>query len=173
MTTPLESRLAQAFPIVQSGILRWIGLRPARGAPMQTVTAAACGADGLAGDRYLGRDGKRAVTLLQFEHLSAVASLLGRDEPISPLLLRRNLVIAGINLLALKRRQFRIGEVLFEGTGPCEPCAQMEAALGPGGFQAMRGHGGLCARVIEAGRLQLGDSVRVQPLTSTGDLFAA
>ncbi|MCA1714242.1 MAG: MOSC domain-containing protein, partial [Gammaproteobacteria bacterium] len=80
-------------------------------------------------------------------------------DAVAASLLRRNVVVAGIPLLALKDRRFRIGEVLLEGTGPCDPCSLMEAALGPGGYNAMRGHGGICARIVEGGRLRLGDPV--------------
>jgi MOSC domain-containing protein YiiM len=82
------------------------------------------------------------------------------DQPsIDPGLLRRNLVVSGINLLALQRAQFRIGSVVLEGTGPCHPCSRMEAALGPGGYNAMRGHGGITAKVITPGEIKVGDAV--------------
>ena len=78
---------------------------------------------------------------------------------VEPALLRRNVVVRGISLIALKGRRFRIGTAVFEGTGPCDPCSRMEEALGPGGLNAMRGHGGLTACVIEAGRFRVGDAV--------------
>jgi MOSC domain-containing protein YiiM len=87
-----------------------------------------------------------------------IAALSGHPE-ISPATLRRNVVVSGIPLVALKGRRFRIGDVLLEGTDPCDPCSRMEAALGPGGYNAMRGMGGLCARILEGGSVRLGDAV--------------
>ena len=98
------------------------------------------------------------MTLIQREHLNAVAHML-RLDTIEPALTRRNLVVAGINLLALKDQRFAIGEVVLEGTGLCEPCSRMEANLGSGGYNAMRGHGGITARVLAGGIVRIGDVV--------------
>ena len=114
---------------------------------------------GLVGDRYKGNaESKRQVTLIQAEHLIALGSLLGRP-PTDPALLRRNIVVSGINLSALHQAHFWVGPVLLQGTGFCHPCSRMEAALGPGGYNAMRGHGGITARVLTPGRVQVGDEV--------------
>jgi MOSC domain-containing protein YiiM len=126
---------------------------------------------GLAGDHRAGRRqpdprSKRHVSLVQAEHLSVIAALVGR-EALDAAELRRNLVIAGINLWSLRDRTFRVGPVLLEGTGPCHPCSRMESALGPGGFQALRGHGGITARVIAGGPLTLGDAVEVTEVAGT------
>jgi MOSC domain-containing protein YiiM len=144
----------------QTGELRWIGLRPARQQEVRVVSDAVVElGSGLVGDRYRGRaESKRQVTLIQSEHLDVIATLMGR-ESIDPALLRRNLVVSGINLLALQRSQFRIGAVVLEGTGQCHPCSRMEAALGPGGYNAMRGHGGITAKVITPGEIRIGDAV--------------
>ncbi|MBP6597194.1 MAG: MOSC domain-containing protein [Arenimonas sp.] len=141
------------------GRVQWIGLRPARDVPMQAVDRVLAEAGrGLQGDRYGGGSGKRSLTLIQAEHLPVIASLSGLAQ-IQPATLRRNLVVSGLPLMALKGRRFRIGDVLLEGTAPCDPCSRMEAALGPGGYNAMRGHGGLCARILEGGLIQLGDAL--------------
>lgn len=154
------ARLEKSLP--QTGRLDWIGLRPAREADMTVAeTAQVTAADGLVGDR--GVSAKRAVTLIQAEHLSVIAALLGKNHPIHPQLVRRNLVVSGINLLALRHRRFRIGGAILEGTAPCAPCSKMEAALGPGGWNAMRGHGGLYAAVVEGGEISVGDPVQVEP----------
>jgi MOSC domain-containing protein YiiM len=152
--------LLEAFP--NSGELMWIGLRPARQVPMLIVNEVMVNPEsGLAGDRYNGRSRKRQVTLLQWEYLSVLQSLTGRC--ISPELLRRNLAIRGINLQALKNSQFRIGGACFQATGLCHPCSRMEQLLGDGGYNAMRGHGGLTAEIISSGLLRLGDRVTVIP----------
>ena len=155
--SPLRT-LMETFPI--EGRLEWIGLRPARRAPLQSFNHVEVITDrGLAGDHKATRaGGKRQVTLIQREHLDVVAKLLGR-EAVDPALLRRNLVVSGINLLALHDERFRIGDVLFEGTGLCERCSRMEEVLGAGGYNAIRGHGGIIARVLEGGIIRLGDTV--------------
>ncbi|WP_120800053.1 MOSC domain-containing protein [Thiocapsa rosea] len=151
------SDLLVRFP--HSGEVAWIGRRPARRAEMIHCTEVTVLAGrGLEGDHYAGRSGSRGVTLLQAEHLAVLGALLRRN-PIDPALLRRNLVIFGVNLLALKGQRFRIGTAVLEGTGPCPPCSRMEDALGPGGYNAMRGHAGLNARVITGGIIRLGDAV--------------
>ena len=114
------------------------------------------GAEGLAGDH--GRPGKRAVTLVQAEHLAVIGALLGRDA-IDPTLLRRNIVVSGLNLLAMKGRKMHVGSALLEVYGPCPPCSRMEEALGGGGYSAMRGHGGVYASVVASGSVEVGDVV--------------
>jgi len=159
-TLPPDSELARLFAqFPRAGRVEWIGLRPARAISMEAVDAAeAVKGKGLVGDRYVGASGKRGITLVQAEHLPVIAALAGHTH-IAAATLRRNLVVAGIPLVALKDRRFRIGEVLLEGTGPCDPCSRMEDALGAGGYNAMRGHGGICARIVEGGVIRPGDRV--------------
>ncbi len=140
------------------GVVAWIGVRPARRAPLHALDAVEIDeAQGLIGDHYVGRSRKRQVTLIASEHLAAIASYLDRAE-VSPSDLRRNIVTRGINLLALKDAWVQI-EAVLEPTGECHPCSRMEAAFGPGGYNAVRGHGGLTARVVRGGRVRLGDAI--------------
>lgn len=157
---PPDSELGKLMATLpRPGRVEWIGLRPARDQTMREVTQAeAVAGKGLLGDRYAGGSGKRGVTLIQAEHLPVIAALSG-NATVLPSLLRRNVVVSGLPLIALKERRFRIGDVVLEGTDECDPCSNMEKALGPGGFNAMRSHGGLCARIVEGGVFRLGDMV--------------
>lgn len=155
------SRLLNSVP--QKGRLMWIGLAPERRADLAVVSEVRAEVGtGLAGDHHAstGR-GKRQVSLIQAEHLSVIAELVGRSA-VDPALLRRNLIVSGINLYALRKGRLRIGDVLLEGTGVCAPCSRMEENLGPGGFHAMRGHGGITAAVIEPGLLRVGSAVEFE-----------
>lgn len=157
-----HSSLAALFAApMRPGQVVWIGVRPARREAMlalETVHAEA--GKGLTGDRYkTSTDGPRQVTLIQAEDLAAIASYLGRDA-LDPGLLRRNIVVQGINLLALKHKCFRVGAALLEYTGECHPCSRMEENLGTGGYNAVRGHGGITARVILDGAIAVGDSIQ-------------
>ena len=169
--------LAQQFPF--TGRLEAVLLRPARRAEPRRVAEALAIADrGLQGDRTAQRASRSApakarhVTLIQAEHLPAIAALVGRDA-VDPALLRRNLVVSGLNLLAARSLFSKdaplvlaIGDgVRLVITGPCEPCSRMEEALGRGGYNAMRGHGGVTARVLQGGVLRVGDALVCMPLT--------
>ncbi|MBT1685179.1 MOSC domain-containing protein, partial [Dawidia soli] len=112
------------------------------------------------------RAARRQATLIQAEHLQAIGSYLGQD-PIDPKLTRRNIVVRGINLLALKGQQFQIGQAVLEYSGECHPCSRMEENLGPGGYNAMRGHGGITAKIIRGGPIRIGDAVSVLPKKDT------
>ena len=139
------------------GRLDWIGLRAERRGTVATPMQVAITPDGLAGDHASA--GKRAVTLIQAEHLPVIAALSGQAA-VAPALLRRNLLISGINLAALRKAQIAVGDVILQIEGPCPPCSRMEEVLGPGGYNAMRGHGGWYASVIQPGEIGLGDPVR-------------
>ena len=146
---------------LKPGRLDWIGLRPERKVDMQRVEQVEAIAEmGLAGDRRCqGRAGSaRQVTLINREHIDVVAKLLGLDS-IDPGVLRRNLVVSGINLIALRHQRFRIGDAEFEATAQCHPCVRMEQALGKGAVAAMLGHGGICAKIIKGGVIAVGDKV--------------
>ncbi len=168
--------LTAAFPY--AGCLQAIHLRPVRHEPVVNVDACeAIVGRGLRGDRAIANiaGGKRQVTLLQAEHVPAVAAFL-RRESINTAAFRRNLVLSGLNIAAGRALfkdqpvRLRIGAtVILELTGPCEPCSRMEAALGPGAYNALRGHGGFTARVIAGGPLALGDRVWCEVVQA--DLF--
>jgi MOSC domain-containing protein YiiM len=172
-TTGLHHLMRQ---FTHAGQVDAIWLRPGRReAAVATQETMALVDRGLQGDRSAARapsrpgGSKRQVTLIQAEHLAVMAALLGRPA-INPALLRRNLVISGINLLAAKSLfkdeplVLQMGQdVLLEITGPCDPCSRMEEILGHGGYNAMRGHGGVTARILRGGLVRQGDVVTCHP----------
>jgi len=165
--------LTRRFP--RAGRIEAIYLRPGRDLPAVTVPAAVALVDrGLEGDRSAANPpsraggSKRQLTLIQSEHVPLIGAWAGRE--VDAAALRRNLLVSGINLLAQhalfadQPLQVRLGpEVLIVVTGPCDPCSKMEALLGAGGYNAMRGHGGTTARVIRGGVVSVGDAVVVEP----------
>ena len=157
MSKPSIHELLNTLP--QVGKVEWIGLRPTRRETMKVVSQVQADEKvGLVGDRYAGSSGKRQVTLIQHEHLAVIASLLGMPR-CDPALLRRNIVVSGLNILALKDKQFRVGGALLEYTGLCHPCSFMEEVFGAGGYNAIRGHGGITARVLQSSLISVGSEV--------------
>ena len=143
--------------------IEWIGVRPRRREPLVAVTDAEAVADlGLRGDHRMTKTpgSGRQVTFISREFVSQIEQHLAKSD-LDPAVLRRNIVVSGINLNALRRQRFWLGEALFEATQLCHPCARMEAELGPGGVVAMMGYGGLCAKVLQTGQIVIGDSLRL------------
>ena len=153
------TELKQSFPF--DGQVQEIWIRPDKfETPVNVNRALATIDDGLAGDHYSGSSRKRQITLIQYEHLSVIASLINIPE-LDAGLLRRNIVVSGINLQSLKECIFSVGTVHLHMTGLCHPCSRMEKNLGPGGYNAVRGHGGINATVIRDGEIKTGDRVSV------------
>jgi len=157
------------------GQLEAIYLRQVRGLDcIAAQVTEAIAQKGLAGDRFsktpsrnpLGSN--RQVTLIQAEHIAVISAFIG--APVDAAKLWRNLVVSGINLLAAKSlfkdqvMQIKIGEVILQVSGLCEPCSKMETTLGQGGYNAMRGHGGVNAKIIQGGMLKIGDAVSCVPI---------
>ena len=156
MAEPVIKELLNVLP--QVGEVVSMTIRPVRKqTPDYQMELRAEAGSGLVGDHFSAKSTKREVTLIQSEHLDAVASILKKDVPHH--LTRRNIMVKGINLLALKGQKFKIGEAIFEGTGECHPCSRMEENFGPGGYNTMRGHGGITAKIIQSGTIRKGDSV--------------
>jgi MOSC domain-containing protein YiiM len=143
---------------VEAIVVRGAPREPARSLP-QTLALAGIGlADDRLGQRGEAELSTRQVTLIQAEHMDVIARL-AHVAAVDPLRLRRNLVVSGINLIALRNSTLQVGEAVLEIVGPCQPCSRMEAEIGPGGYAAMRGHGGMTARVISGGPIHVGDVV--------------
>lgn len=152
--------LMQTF--AYAGKVEWLSFRPgptSRGDIKIVEKILVSEKNGIEGDRYKGTNRKRQVTLIQAEHIEAVSKILKMAE-INPALLRRNIVVSGINLLALNDLEFSIGEVVLKMTGYCHPCSRMEQNLGKGGYNAMRGHGGITCMVVKSGKISIGDEVK-------------
>lgn len=159
----MQTQLKELFEhFAHPGRIDWIGIRPVRRGGIREMDAIDVTTEkGIIGDHYSGTSGKRHVTLIQAEHLPVIASYVDMEH-VTPDLLRRNIMVSGLNLLALKDHKIRIGEeVILQITGACHPCSRMEQNLGPGGYNAVRGHGGLTARVLQNGTIRVGDPVVV------------
>lgn len=151
---------------VAPGRLEWIGLRSERRGEVRVVEhAQALVGLGIEGDhRCLKSSGSaRQVTIISREFIQQISQQLGLAV-IDPALLRRNLVISGMNLNLLRFQRLQIGEAIFETSALCDPCSRMDEALGKGAAAAMYGYGGLCARIIQGGNIAVGNAVvRLSP----------
>lgn len=146
---------------IAPGKLEWIGLRSVRRGEVLVVESAEAVVDlGLEGDHRMKKTpgSARQVTLISSEYIQQICQH-SHDQSIDPRLLRRNLVISGMNMNLLRYQRLQIGDVIIETNALCHPCSRMDENLGKGGAAAMFGYGGLCAKIIQGGILRVGDDV--------------
>ena len=153
---------------MMTGFVEGIFLAPEAGAQMKGVEAAtALEGCGLEGDRYCAGTGHWSrfgrvceVTFIAAEDLDELERETGVSVKKGEH--RRNVVTRGISLKTLQRGQrFRVGEVAFEYRGPRSVCRYIERLTEPGMTQALKGRGGICARVIENGTVRVSDEIEV------------
>lgn len=127
--------------------------------PMLKCTEITCLAGrGIEGDRFL--DYKRSYSgQITFFSAEVYEELCARfdvwDKP--PSVFRRNVITENADLRALVGCEFEIQGVRFRGTQESSPCYWMDRAFAPGAEAAMRGRGGLRARILSDGILRVGN----------------
>ncbi len=154
---------------ITPGKLEWIGLRSERRGEVLVVDEAeAVVGQGLVGDHRMKKSpgSARQVTIISSEYIQQICQHTGHQS-IDPRLLRRNLVISGMNMNLLRYQRLQIGEVIIETNALCHPCSRMDENLGKGGTAGMFGYGGLCAKIIQGGRFAVGDAVIRLPLVES------
>jgi MOSC domain-containing protein YiiM len=122
---------------------------------------------GIEGDRYCEGTGFWTpygdvceVTLISSEDLEGIESELGIRVKNGEH--RRNIITRGIRLEGLRGRKFRIGETVLEYDRPRPPCRHIQDLTEPGMTRALKGRGGICARVIEGGMIRTQDAIELE-----------
>ena len=111
---------------------------------------------GIRGDRFFDYrdDYKGQITFFSREVFDELARSFGLTK--SPAVLRRNVVVSGVELNELIGVDFELQGVQFRGTAPCAPCYWMDTACAPGTEKFLAGRGGLRARILTDGRIGVG-----------------
>ncbi len=128
--------------------------------PLVAATSIDCVAGhGIRGDRFFDYrdDYKGQITFFAAEVFAELARSFGIADK-SPGVLRRNVIVSGVDLIELIGADFELQGVQFRGTAHCKPCYWMETAFAPGTEKFLAGRGGLRARILSDGRISLGDA---------------
>lgn len=134
--------------------------RPAGGHSLISVPAVECLAGkGLVGDRYFDhqQNYKGQITFFAWETYEDLCHRFGVTDK-HPGVFRRNVITRGVDLNSWIGREFEVQGVLFEGTQESSPCLWMDQAFCEGAEAAMRGRGGLRARILTDGLLKVDET---------------
>lgn len=130
--------------------------QPAGQAPVIELDEASLVAGkGIEGDRFFGwkEDYKGQITFFSHEVYQDVCASLGVTG-VPPSVFRRNVIVSGIDLNSLIGQEFDLQGIRFRGICECSPCHWMDEAFHPGAESALKGRGGLRARILTSGILR-------------------
>ena len=117
---------------------------------------------GLEGDKHASEASYRQVLLADQEALDAVG--------VAPGTIKENITVEGLNVMLLPAgSRIRLGNTaILEITKVCEPCFRMDE-IRMGLKDELIGRRGMVSRVIQGGRINLGDVISLdaaEPLAS-------
>tara|TARA_B100000614_G_scaffold212965_1_gene196584 strand:+ start:14976 stop:15458 length:483 start_codon:yes stop_codon:yes gene_type:complete len=124
--------------------------------PMVEVDEVICEAGkGIVGDRFHNykEDYKGQITFFSLEVYNDISEMFAMED-LSPSAFRRNVIISGIDLNSLIDNEFKLQGINFLGTQEAAPCYWMNSAIAEGAEEAMKGKGGLRAKILTNGRLK-------------------
>ncbi len=153
-----------------TGTIIAIYTAPEAQAPTQSVSTAQLESGrGIVGDRYYSSEGTFSeklerksnsdweVTLIEAEAIDHFNETHGHDFGYGDF--RRNIATRGVSLNSLVGQEFDIGSVRLEGIRLCEPCTNLAATVAESVLPGLVGRGGLRARILNSGKISIGDAV--------------
>lgn len=114
---------------------------------------------GIRGDRFYDyKDNyKGQITFFSLEIFERLTQHFGLTSK-SAGVLRRNVIVSGIELNDLIGEEFSIQGVRLRGTGHCRPCYWLDQAFAPGTEDFLEGNGGLRAEIMSDGTIAVGEA---------------
>ena len=111
-------------------------------------------------DDFRGTPGQRQVTVMSIEAWRRACADAGCDLLWQTR--RANLLVEGLELCETADSVIAIGDLRLRVTGETDPCQRMEEAhRGLSRAMADEWRGGVCCRVMAAGRIHVGDRVEL------------
>ena len=130
--------------------------------PMIELPKVECEAGkGIIGDRFHNykEDYKGQITFFSLEVYEDICKTFKLNN-VSPSVFRRNIILSGVNLNSLINKKFTIQGIDFLGTQEAAPCYWMNGAVAEGAEDAMKGRGGLRAKILTSGHLHANSSAK-------------
>ncbi|HIG84634.1 MAG TPA: molybdenum cofactor biosysynthesis protein [Verrucomicrobia bacterium] len=124
--------------------------------PMIEIDEATCEKGmGIIGDRFYNYkpDYKGPITFFSWEVYEDICRIF-KLKNLCPSTFRRNIIVTEVDLNSLIGKTFTVQGIDFLGTQEAAPCYWMNGAVAPGAEDAMKGRGGLRAKILTSGVLR-------------------